>query len=147
LISRHKAIAIALCALTAAQLFHAQSAFTEIDTAEKLLEEYAQPTVVGVGIFVVSGFIVSVMAFFRTTGWRAGVMVVVGLYVWSIWYPDFLHLLFKYGASNAITGVFDHARAAGTLGVALLHNVLYPLGFLIVLLAALWDFKAGVTDD
>jgi hypothetical protein len=114
----------------------------DIDTAEKLIGEYEHPTVVGVGLFFVCGLIVSFMAFFRFSGWRVAVMVAVGLYVWSIWYPDFLRLVFKYGASAVIVGMYDNARAAGTLGSVLLHNVLYPLGFSGVLLAVLWDFKA-----
>jgi hypothetical protein len=146
LISRHKGIAIVVCALTAAQLVHVQADFASIDTAEKLIEEYEQPTMVGIGLFLVCGFIASVMAFFRTSGWRFGVIVAVGLYVWSVWYPDFLHLVFKYGPSAVISGVYDKARAAGTLGQVLLHHVLYPLGFTGVLLITLWDFKTGDTD-
>jgi hypothetical protein len=64
-----------------------------------------------------------------------------------VWYPDFLRLAFKYGVSSAIAGIYDHARAAGTLGIALLHNVLYPLGFSSVLLAVLWDPKALGRSD
>ena len=71
----------------------------------------------------------------------------IGLYVWAIWHPDFLRLVFKYGASTVIVGIYDQARAAGTLGTVLLHNVLYPLGFAGVLLATLWDFKSAGGSD
>jgi len=98
-------------------------------------------------LLVVSGFVVSLMTFFRASGWRVGVIIVVGLYVWSVWYPDFLRLVFKYGASTVVAGIYDSARMAGTLGVVLLHKVLYPLGFFAVLLAALWDFKAAGRGD
>lgn len=143
MISRHKSIALVLCALTMAQFVHVQSDFTDIDTAKKLLEEYEQPTLFGVGMFIVCGLAMSLMAYIRASGWRLGVIVAVALYVWAIWYPDFLRLVFKYGASNVIVGIYDHARGAGTLGSVLLHNVLYPLGFSGVLLAVLWDFKAA----
>ena len=142
MISRHRIIAVVLCVLTLAQLVHMQPEFAKIDTAEKLLREYASPTVVGVGLLIVSGLVVSLMAFFRSSGWRIGVIVVVALYVWAVWYPEFLHLVLKYGASSVIVGIFDHARATGTLGVALLHNILYPLSFFGVLLAAQWNFNA-----
>lgn len=147
MISRYKTIALVLCVLTIAQLVHTQSDFAAIDTAEKLIEEYEQPTLLGIGLFIVCGLVASLMAFFRASGWRLGVIVAVGLYVWAIWYPDFLRLVFKYGASTVIAGMYDQARAAGTLGTVLLHNVLYPLGFAAVLLAVLWDFKAGGRDD
>ena len=142
MISRHKTVGIMLCVLTLAQVVHTYPDFVSVDTAEKLLKEYEGPTLVGAGLLIVSGFVVSLMAFFRSGGWRIGVIVVVGLYVWVVWYPDFLRLVFKYGVSSAIAGIYDHARAAGTLGIALLHNVLYPLGFSSVLLAVLWDPKA-----
>ena len=147
MISGHKIVGIVLCVLTLAQLVHMFPAFASIDTAEKLLREYESPTLVGAGLLIVSGFAVSLMAFFRTGGWRIGVIVVVGLYVWAVWYPDFLRLIFKYGASSAIAGIYDHARAAGTLGVVLLHNVLYPLGFSGILLAVLWDYRAVGRGD
>ncbi len=143
MILRHKIVGIVLCVLTLMQFVHMQPEFAKIDTAEKLLEEYDSPTVVGVGLLIVSGLVVSLMAYFRSGGWRIGVIVVVGLYVWAIWYPDFLRLVLKYGASTVIAGIFDHARTTGTLGVALLNNVLYPLGFFGVLLAVLWDVKSA----
>jgi len=145
--SRQRIIGVVLFALTLVQLFRVQSQFVEIDTARRLLEEYADPTVIGLGVFIVSGFVGGVMAFFRIRGWRIGVLVTVGLYVWAVWYPDFLRLVFKYGAWAVVSGVFDQARAAGTLGMVLLHKVLYPLGFLALLAATLWDFKSGVGDD
>ena len=147
MISRYKAIAVVLCALTIAQFIHVLSDFTDIDTAEKLIGEYEHPTVVGVGLFVVFGLIASFMAFFQSSGWRVAVILAVGLYVWSIWYPDFLRLVFKYGASTVIVGIYDQARATGALGSVFLHNVLYPLGFSGVLLAVLWDFKAARGGD
>ena len=147
MISGHKLVGIVLCVLTLAQLVHMSPAFASIDTAEKLLREYESPTLVGAGLLIVSGFVVSLMAFFRTGGWRIGVIVVVGLYVWAVWYPDFLRLIFKYGASSAIAGIYDHARAAGTLGIVLLHNVLYPLGFSGILLAVLWDYRSVGRGD
>lgn len=128
------------------QLLHVQSEFTEIDTPEKLIEEYASPTVVGIGIFIVAGFVASVLAFFRLGGWRIGVLVAVGLYVWAVWYPDFLRLVLKYGAWTVVSGLFEQARAAGTMGVVLLHKVLYPLGFLAVGMAAAWDLRSGGGD-
>lgn len=146
MISRRTAIAMVLGALTTAQLVHLQSDFAAIDTAEKLIEEYEHPTVVGIGLFLACGFIASAMAFFRASGWRLAVIVAVGLYVWSVWYPDFLHLVIKYGASTVLSGVFEQARAAGTLGKVLLHHILYPLCFTSVLLATIWDFKAGGND-
>ena len=147
MIYRHRLVGIVLCALTVAQFVHVQSDFAEIDTAEKLIEEYEQPTVVGVGLFVVSGLISSVMAFSRTSGWRIAVIVAVVLYIWTIWYPDFLRIVIKYGAWTVIVGIFDHARTAGTLGMLLLHKVLYPLAFLGVLLAVALDFKTSGRDD
>ena len=147
MISGHKIVGIVLCVLTLDKLVLMSPAFASIDTAEKLLREYESPTLVGAGLLIVSGFAVSLMAFFRTGGWRIGVIVVVGLYVWAVWYPDFLRLIFKYGASSAIAGIYDHARAAGTLGVVLLHNVLYPLGFSGILLAVLWDYRAVGRGD
>ena len=147
MISRHKLVGTVLCVLTIAQFIHVQSEFAEIDTAAKLIEEYERPTVLGVGLFVISGFAASLMAFFRSNGWRVGVIVVVGLYVWSIWYPDFLRLVFKYGATTTIAGIYDHARAAGTLGMVLLHKVLYPLAFFLVLLTVLWDLKTPEKSD
>ncbi len=147
MISLHKTIGIVLCVLTLAQLVHMHPDFANIDTAEKLLKEYESPTLFSAGLLIVSGFVVSLMAFFRLGGWRIGVIVVVGLYVWAVWYPDFLRLVFKYGASTVIAGIYDHARAAGTLGIVLLHNVLYPLGFLGVLLAVLLDFRAVGRND
>lgn len=147
MISRHKTVGIMLCVLTLAQVVYTYPDFVSVDTAEKLLKEYEGPTLVGAGLLIVSEFVVSLMAFFRSGGWRIGVIVVVGLYVWVVWYPDFLRLAFKYGVSSAIAGIYDHARAAGTLGIALLHNVLYPLGFSSVLLAVLWDPKALGRSD
>lgn len=147
MISRHKLVGVVLCVLTLAQVVHMYPGFASIDTAEKLLREYESPTVVGAGLLIVSGFAVSLMAFFRSGGWRIGVFVVVGLYVWAIWYPDFLRLVFKYGASTTIAGIYDHARAAGTMGTALLHNILYPLGFSGILLAALWDSRSTGRSD
>jgi hypothetical protein len=123
------------------QIIHLQSDFAEIDTAEKLIEEYERPTLVGVGLFIFGGLVASLMAFFRASGWRLGVMLSVALYVWAIWYPDFLRLVFKYGVSTVVAGIYDQARAAGTLGLVLLHNVVYPLGFLLVMLWVLWDLK------
>lgn len=143
---RNRIIGVVLCALMLAQLFHAQSDFAKIDTAEKLLEEYASPTVIGVGLFIVAGLVASAMAFFRLGGWRIGVLVTVGLYVWAVWYPDFLRLVFKYGAWTVVSGIAEQAWAAGTMGVVLLHKVLYPLGFFAVAIAALWDFKSGGGD-
>ena len=133
-------------ALVLAQLVHAQSDFAAIDTPEELLEEYASPTVMALGIFIVAGLVAGVMAFFRLGGWRIGVLVTVGLYVWAVWYPDFLRLVFKYGAWTVISGIFDQARSAGTMGVVLLHKVLYPLGFFIVAGLTLWDFRSGRGD-
>jgi len=147
MISRYRLLGVVLFALTVAQFVSAQSDFMEINTAEKLIEEYEHPTVIGVGLLVVCGFVVSLMTFFRSRGWRVGVIIVVVLYVWSVWYPDFLHLVFKYGASTVIAGIYDNARAAGTLGLVLLHKLLYPLGYFIVLLAALWDLKAPGGGD
>lgn len=147
MVSRHRIIGVVLCALTLAQLFHVQSQFVEIDTAEKLLEEYADPTVIGIGLFIVAGLVASLMAFFRIGGWRIGVLVAVGLYVWTIWYPDFLRLVFKYGLWTVISGIYDQARAAGTAGVVLLHKVLYPLGFLALVVATLWDRGSGGDGD
>lgn len=144
---RHRIIGIALCVLVLAQFFHAQAEFARIDTAEKLIEEYASPSVVGIGIFIVAGFVAGVMAYFRLGGWRVAVLVTVGLYVWAVWYPDFLRLVFKYGAWTVISGIFDQARAAGTLGVVLLHKVLYPLGFLGLAVATLLDFGTGSRAD
>lgn len=143
MVLRQRIIGVVLFALTLAQLFHVQSLFVEIDTAKKLLEEYADPTVIGLGVFIVSGLVGGVMAFFRVRGWRIGVLVAVGLYVWAVWYPDFLRLVFKYGVWAVVSGIFDQARAAGTLGMVLLHKVLYPLGFLALLAVTLWDFKSG----
>jgi len=143
MMSRRRVIGVVLFALTLAQVFHVQSQFVEIDTAKKLLEEFAHPSVIGLGVFIVSGFVGGVMAFFRVRGWRIGVLVAVGLYVWAVWYPDFLRLVFKYGAWTMVSGIFEQARAAGTLGVVLLHKVLYPLGFLALLAVTLWDFKSG----
>ena len=147
MISGHKIVGIVLFVLTLAQLVHMYPDFASIDTAQKLLREYENPTLVGAGLLIVSGFVVSLMAFFRSGGWRIGVIVVVGLYVWAVWYPDFLRLVFKYGASTTIAGIYDHARAAGTLGVVLLHNVLYPFGFSGILLAVLWDYRAVGRGD
>jgi hypothetical protein len=145
--SPHKSIALVVCALVAAQVFHLRSDFAEIDTAEKLIEQYERPTLAGVGLFIVCGLAASVMAFFRANGWRLAIIVVVGLYAWAIWYPDFLHLVFKYGASTVIAGIYDQARAAGTLGSVLLHNVVYPLGFSCVLLWVLWDLGGRGGSD
>ena len=147
MISRHKIVGIVLCVLTLAQVVHLYPDFASIDTAEKLLREYESSTLVGAGLLVVSGFVVSLMAFFRSGGWRIGVIGVVGLYVWAIWYPDFLRLVFKYGASAAIAGIYQQARAAGTLGTVLLHNVLYPLGFSGILLVVLWDPRLAGRSD
>ena len=147
MISRHKIVGVVLCALTLAQVVHMSPEFASIDTAQKLLKEYESPTLIGAGLLIVSGFVVSLMAFFRSGGWRIGVIVVVGLYVWAVWYPDFLRLVFNYGASTAIAGIYDHARAAGTLGIVLLHNVLYPLGFSGILLAVSWDYRAVGRGD
>ena len=147
MISRHKSVGVVLCALTLAQAAHMSPDFASIDTAEKLLREYESPTLVGAGLLIVSGFVVSLMAFLRSGGWRIGVIVVVGLYVWAVWYPDFLRLIFKYGASTTIAGIYDHARAAGTMGIALLHNILYPSGFSGILLAVLWDFRPAGRRD
>lgn len=147
MISRHKLVGVVLCALTLAQVVHLHSGFASIDTAEKLLREYENPTLVGAGLLIVAGFVVSLMALFRSGGWRIGVFLVVGLYVWVIWYPDFLRLVFKYGASTTIAGIYQQARAAGTGGIALLHNILYPLGFSGILLAALWDFRSARNND
>lgn len=139
----HRVIGVVLLALVLAQLFHAQSDFTAIDTAEKLIEEYASPTVIGLGIFVVVGLATGVMAFFRFGGWWIGVLVTVGLYVWAVWYPDFLHLALKYGAWNVISGIFEQARSAGTVASVVLHKVLYPLGFFAVAAATLWELRRG----
>ena len=147
MISRYRLLGVVLFALTVAQFVSVQSDFMEINTAEKLIEEYEHPTVIGVGLLVVCGFVVSLMTFFRSRGWRVGVIIVVALYVWSVWYPDFLRLVFKYGASTVIAGIYDNARAAGTLGVVLLHNLLYPLGYFTLLLAAPWDLKAAGRGD
>jgi hypothetical protein len=143
----HKIVGIVLCVLTLAQVVHLSPDFASIDTAEKLLREYESPTLAGAGLLIVSGFVVSFMAFFRSGGWRIGVIVVVGLYFWAIWYPDFLRLVLKYGASSAIAGIYRQARAAGTLGMVLLHNVLYPLGFSGILLAVLWDSRPAGRSD
>lgn len=147
MISRHRLIALVLCALTLAQFVHVRSEFADIDTAEKLIEQYEQPTLAGVGLFIVCGLATSLMAFFRASGWRLGVVITVGLYVWAIWYPDFLHLVFKYGAPRVIVGIFEHAKEAGTLGSVLIHKALYPLGFAGVLLVVLWDFRSTRPDD
>jgi hypothetical protein len=147
MISLHKVVGVVLCVLTLAQVVHMYPDFASIDTAEKLLREYESPTLIGAGLLIVSGFVVSLMAFFRSGGWRIGVIVVVGLYVWAVWYPDFLGLVFKYGASTAIAGIYDHARAAGTMGIAFLHNILYPLGFSGILLAVLWDSRPAGRRD
>ncbi len=121
--------------------------FASIDTAEKLLKEYESPTLIGAGLLIVAGFVVSLMAFLRSGGWRIGVFVVVGLYVWVIWYPDFLRLVFKYGASTTIAGIYEHARVAGTVGIVLLHSILYPLGFSGILLVALWGSRSTRNSD
>jgi hypothetical protein len=147
MISLHKVVGLVLCVLTLAQVVHMYPDFVSIDTAEKLLREYESPTLAGAGLLIVSGFVVSLMAFFRSGGWRIGVIVVVGLYVWAVWYPDFLGLVLKYGASTAIAGIYDHARAAGTMGIAFLHNILYPLGFSGILLAVLWDSRPAGRRD
>lgn len=147
MMSRQRIIGIVLFALTLAQLLHVQSEFVEIDTAKKLLDEFADPSVIGSGAFIVTGFVAAVMAFFRIGGWRIGVLVAVGLYVWAVWYPEFLRLVFKYGPWSVVSGIFDQARAGGTLGAVLLHKILYPLGFLGLLVATLWDFKFGGDDD
>jgi hypothetical protein len=145
--SRQRIIGVVLFALTLAQLFHAQSQFVEIDTAKKLLEEYADPTVIGIGMFILTGFVAGVMAFFRIGGWRIGVLVAVALYVWAVWYPEFLRLVFKYGLWAVLSGIFDQARLAGTLGSVVLHKVLYPLGFLALFVATLWDLRSGGDGD
>jgi hypothetical protein len=145
--SRHKIVGTVLGALMVAQLVSVQAKFAGIDTAEKLLEEFASPTVIGVGVFIVAGFAASVMAFFRIGGWRIAVLVAVGLYAWSVWYPDFLLLVLKYGAWTVVTGIYDQARAAGTMGFVLLHKVLYPLGFFGLLAATLWDFKTAGNSE
>jgi len=147
MMSRQRIIGVVLFALTLAQLLHVKSQFVEIDTAKKLLEEFADPTIIGLGVFIVSGLVAGLMAFFRIRGWRIGVLVAVGLYVWAVWYPDFLRLVFKYDAWTVVSGIFEQARAAGTLGMVLLHKVLYPLGFLVLLVATLWDFKSGGGGD
>ena len=143
---RHRIIGIVLFALVLAQLLHAQSVFAEIDTAKKLLEEYASPTVAGLGIFIVAGLVAGVMAFFRLGGWRIAILVAVGLYVWAVWYPDFLRLVVKYGAWTVVSGIFEQARSAGTMGTVLLHKVLYPLAFLGVATGTLLDFRSGGAD-
>ena len=139
-------IGIVLCVLVLAQLLHAQSDFAEIDTAKKLLEEYASPTVAGLAVFIIGGLVAGVMAFFRLRGWRIAVLVAVGLYVWAVWYPDFLRLVVKYCAWTVVSGIFEQARSAGTMGTVLLHKVLYPLAFLGVATATLLDFRAGGAD-
>ena len=147
MMSRRRIIGVVLFVLTLAQLFHAQSHFVAIDSAKKLLDEFADPSVIGLGVFIVSGLVAGVMAFFRIGGWRIGVLVAVGLYVWAVWYPDFLRLVFKYGLWTVVSGIVDQARAGGTLGAVLLHKVLYPLGFLGLLAATLWDLKSGGDGD
>ena len=143
----HRSIGIILAILTLAQLVAVRSLFAEIDTAQKLLDEFARPSVIGIGAFIVVGLVASALAFFRLTGWRVAVLVTVGLYVWAIWYPDFLHLVVKYGLWATVSGILDQARAGGTLVAVLLHKVLYPLGFLAMGLASLWDFKGGGRGD
>jgi hypothetical protein len=69
MISRHKLVGVVLCALTLAQVVHLHPGFASIDTAEKLLREYENPTLVGAGLLIVAGFVVSLMAFFRSGGW------------------------------------------------------------------------------
>lgn len=139
----HRVIGVVLLALVLAQLSHAQSDFRAIDSAGALIEEYASPTVIGLGIFIVAGSAAGVMAFFGLGGWRIAVLVSAALYVWAVWYPDFLRLVFKYGAWNVISGIFEQARSAGTLASVVLHKVLYPLGFFAVAVATLWDFRSG----
>lgn len=143
----HRVIGIVLAVLVLAQLLAVRSQIADIDTAQKLLDEFARPSVLGIGIFIVAGLAASLMAFFRLTGWRIGVLVAVGLYVWAIWYPEFLRLVVKYGLWTTVSGIFDQARAGGTLVTALLDKVLYPIGFLGVGLATLWDFKGGGRGD
>ena len=147
MITRHRAIALVLCVLTIAQFIHVQSDFADIDTAEKLIEEYEQLTLIGVALFLVCGLAASLMAYIRASGWRLGALVAVALYVWAVWYPDFLRLVFKYGLSTVVVGIYENALASGTLGSVLLHSVLYPLGFTCVLLAVIWDFKAAGQGD
>jgi len=69
MISRHKVVGIVLCVLNLAQVVHMYPDFASIDTAEKLLREYESPTLIGVGLLIVSEFVVSLMAFFRSGGW------------------------------------------------------------------------------
>ena len=68
MISRHKIVGVMLCALTLAQVIHMSPEFASIDTAQKLLKEYESPTLIGAGLLIVSGFVVSLMAFFRSGG-------------------------------------------------------------------------------
>ena len=147
MISRRKVIGIVLTVLMIAQFVHLQSYFAEIETAENLVEEFDQPTVIDIGLFLVGGAIAALMTMFGLKGWRIGVITGFGLYVWAVWYPDFLHLVFKYGAWTVITGVLDNARTTGTLGQVLLHHVMYPIAFSGVLLATLWDFKSPEHSD
>ncbi|NIS07153.1 MAG: hypothetical protein GWN21_18255 [Gammaproteobacteria bacterium] len=147
MIALNRSIALVLCGLMIAQTFYLQSDFAQIDTAEKLIEQYERPTLLGAGLFIVCGFAVSLMAFFRAAGWRIGVIAAVGLYVWTIWYPDFLRLVLKYGAANVISGLYDQAVSAGTLGSVLTHYLLYPLGFAGVLVATLWDLKGAGSGE
>ena len=140
LLSRHALIGLALCLLSLGQFASIWPAFAAVDSAEDLIAEYRQPSVMHVGALAVVGMVAAVLAFFRATTWRYAAIGAVALYVWLVWYPEFLDLIVKYGTVTVVSGIIDHARVAGTVGVALLHNVIYPLGYLAILVM-LYDYS------
>ena len=84
------------------------------------------------------------MALFRLKGWRVAVLVAVCLYVWAVWYPDFLRLVFKYGLWTTVSGVFDQCACRGHADwPSRSTRSSIPSDFAVVGIATLWDLKMG----